>query len=329
MKRHGYICNLFLDHPQLNLENSLKAVALYKKSKWELLDKLIRHPRATSLKALSSCVIGKGDFNMLERLHVSEKISNDFFMDGILRYLDMKDVTNETKLALLERYVSVTNDNGETLLHKIILRPDLAKLMGFIRPMLSMGFSLKAIDKKGQAPLAAMLENEHTILPYLNEQDDYYRLFLLILKVDSAPVNLSLSQLLSAQKLLLNYTGTDKSELIEKLFDGRNDLDQLLGEGYTLLHYAVASGDCVAVKAIMKNMKNGIDQEIKKSGKTALHIALESQASPEIVKELVNGGAEVNYPNRDHRTPLDLARESDSKEIREIFSRFDNTSTLS
>ncbi len=95
-----------------------------------------------------------------------------------------------------------------------------------------------------------------------------------------------------------------RTDMFTTLVDYGMSTDLDLGEGKTMLYYAIKQRNLAAVKYILKG---GYDLELKdESNSTALHWAIKD-GTTDIVYEIIRNGANVNATNTWGETPLHVA----------------------
>lgn len=95
-----------------------------------------------------------------------------------------------------------------------------------------------------------------------------------------------------------------RTEMFKTLVDKGLKTDLNLGDGKTMLYYAIQQGNLEAIKYILKE---GYDLEQKDNwNNTPLHWAAQSGNSS-VVSELIKNGAKVNAKNSSGETPLHVA----------------------
>ncbi len=85
-------------------------------------------------------------------------------------------------------------------------------------------------------------------------------------------------------------------EVVEQLLHAKADVNKADAKGYTALHYASESGDLKSVESLLKEETIDLNAITHEDGNTALHFAVKIK-NHEIVKLLLNAGAEVNKIN--------------------------------
>jgi ankyrin repeat protein len=82
------------------------------------------------------------------------------------------------------------------------------------------------------------------------------------------------------------------------------DVDPVNDERETPLHKAIKRGSEMKVKLLLEHKAN--PNAVNKRGDSPLHLAVSENS--ELVEILLSAGAEVNVPDKDGKTPLDLVR---------------------
>ena len=71
-------------------------------------------------------------------------------------------------------------------------------------------------------------------------------------------------------------------------------------------------------KIVQKLIEAGVNVNVSKNKHTVLHYACD-QGQLEVVKLLLEKGADVNAKNEEGETPLDIAKKTSNKEIIKLF----------
>ena len=90
------------------------------------------------------------------------------------------------------------------------------------------------------------------------------------------------------------------------------------GMGSALLHLAIVNGDLESTEA---ELKKGVDINWKSllEGNTALHVAV-SEKQNELLKFLLEKGADASLKNNEGKTPLDVAKETGNAEAEKLLT---------
>lgn len=115
--------------------------------------------------------------------------------------------------------------------------------------------------------------------------------------------------------------GVEKN--VEVLLVNGADVKVQDNEQHTPLHYTVLNReDESSISIIKRLLANGADiNATDKDGDTLLHLAIQRNCT-KIIQLLLNkkdSGIRINIKNNDHKTPYNLARESNNGEIRRLF----------
>lgn len=100
-----------------------------------------------------------------------------------------------------------------------------------------------------------------------------------------------------------------KDEMLELLLEKRSDVNASsleMGEGRTALHQAAQSGDAALVKRLI-SARASVNQQDQKLGLSALHLAARGKHE-DVVRSLVEGGAELDQKTATGKTALQLAQ---------------------
>lgn len=113
--------------------------------------------------------------------------------------------------------------------------------------------------------------------------------------------------------LLLDNTG-----LLKRLIQAGADINQQDKQGWTTLHHAIQRNNLPAVEILLQS---GVDLEIKdRYGNTPLWRAVfSSEGKGDIIKLLLNFGADSNNKNDSGTSPIELARAIANYDIIQFF----------
>lgn len=113
-------------------------------------------------------------------------------------------------------------------------------------------------------------------------------------------------------------------EIVDLLLKKGADATQVTtGKGNTLLHIAAAKGCNEIVELTLKHVRDSVDSntfrnfvntQTTSKGNAPLHIAAQN-GFLKVVKSLLECGANCNTQNKEGRTPIDLARNTDTKSV--------------
>ncbi|ELU08708.1 hypothetical protein CAPTEDRAFT_181359 [Capitella teleta] len=87
----------------------------------------------------------------------------------------------------------------------------------------------------------------------------------------------------------------------------RNALDMLNFEGFSALHLAVLRDDAKCVKLLIESKLVSVNLPDGRSGRTALHHAVDIESMPIVGQLVIDGEADVNVPAFDGNTALHIA----------------------
>lgn len=130
---------------------------------------------------------------------------------------------------------------------------------------------------------------------------------------------------------LMTAAGYGNPERVQQLIDLGADVAAQTPLGTTAIHNAAVMGGSQCVRVLLEN---GADASVESvSGFTPLHVA--TRYAPkyadtpkhvtEVMKTLVEAGADLEAKDSFGKTPIDYARESDDREFRAEFERFMKT----
>lgn len=103
------------------------------------------------------------------------------------------------------------------------------------------------------------------------------------------------------------------------------DWDKKNSHGHTPLQSAVAAGNVAVINGFIK----GRGDDLSRRRELILHFAIESGASREIVRMLIEGGADINARNEEWLSPLDYAFENGNKEMVEELTKAGGAGSIS
>ncbi|WP_187146241.1 ankyrin repeat domain-containing protein [Candidatus Amoebophilus asiaticus] len=230
--------------------------------------------------------------------------------------------------------VDAKDSLGNTLLH-IALKQDNEEAF---KRLIAKGVDLNARDLFGHTPLwlAILKKNERAVSALLERGDidvnavnnNYERFTPLHLAISEGN-EVAISALLARQDVDINaqdnqhctplHLAAKKVNLIvmEKLIAKGADINAKDEHGISPLYIAVSQGNETVTRMLLT--KNA-DVNVKSVyfGDTPLHIAIRGEY-PEIVKLLLDNGAQLNIIDQERKTPFDLAKESTNKKIKELF----------
>ncbi len=114
----------------------------------------------------------------------------------------------------------------------------------------------------------------------------------------------------------------DRDKIIRFLIQSGSPLEAMSTENWTPLHLACVSNSFRAAAVLLKA---GANIHAKSAfGATPLHLAISSTVSPATLKTvrlLISAGAVIDVSDVRGKTPLDRARETENKELKQIVER--------
>jgi ankyrin repeat protein len=191
--------------------------------------------------------------------------------------------------------INYKNDYGQTPLHRAAFCGK-AKIVGFL--ILS-GANVNIKDNQGYTPLHEAIYSEN--FKCANH--------LLLMGADinaKAEGGYEVTPLsLLAQLKVNNLLNHNDNQVIDKI----NKL--LITQGALIFSIPVAAvfGTISDIERLL-NIGIDINDSLHPSGWTALHVAV-IQGNIELAKHLINRGADINYTDEDHKTPLEYASTED------------------
>lgn len=227
-----------------------------------------------------------------------------------------KSIDDDKTLIFLitEKTIRAKNNNGDTPLH-VALSQKRAQA-GVIRLLLSQGADLTEQNNQGNTPIhLAMRDSSSTILNLMlanKKKDEVAQLVILQSACLSTPLHAAIDCFLAKKE-------TAKLATIDTLLSNGADLAACNNAGNTPIHCA-ALGDAsgALLVALLKHVTKEEDQvnlvNIKnKQGATALHLAIEKCLEDELetmenISVLLIAGADLEEPNNEKITPLDLIK---------------------
>ena len=135
-----------------------------------------------------------------------------------------------------------------------------------------------------------------------------------------------MSTILELSKICVerNRKGPDQRKRIIALLKAGADINASDKNGVTALHHAVRFRNPIAVKLLIEHGAN-VNQACKKSGSTPLHRAVTTTGTPgtagkskeaaEIVRLLIEGGADPSITNKSGRKPADYVKDEAIKSL--------------
>ncbi|MHB9147942.1 MAG: ankyrin repeat domain-containing protein [Candidatus Amoebophilus sp.] len=247
----------------------------------------------------------------------------------------------EGNQAVIEMLLAAENINvnfkdglGDTLLHSALKRGNEEAF----KRLIAKGVDLNARGLFGYTPLwlailqkneravSALLEREDIDVNAINNNNERFTpLHLAISKGNEVAI----SALLARQDIDIKaqdkrrrtplHRAAKKDNLIvmEKLIAKGADINAKDEHGISPLYIAVSQGNETVTRMLLtKNADVNVYSVY--FGDTPLHIAIRGEY-PEIVKLLLDNGAQRNINDRRNKTPFDLAKESTNKKIKELF----------
>jgi len=220
--------------------------------------------------------------------------------------LQMKDLTPEQLRQIFIQPVP-GEENQYTLLHYAAWQdnPDL------LAPLLEYVTDLEIRDSFGWTPLMSAInrgsrENVKLLLGHGAKIDcDFAKGLTLV----ADAMSFNDKELVS---LLIENGAQVSNSKSESIVDGENSID------YPLLHYAVDDGQEDMVRILAEKGKAPLNIP-DQSGWYPLHLA-SGHGYVEIVKLLVNKGADINVKDKDGNTPLAWARKMEAREVEAFLS---------
>ncbi|CAF0721224.1 unnamed protein product [Didymodactylos carnosus] len=238
--------------------------------------------------------------------------------------LQMKDLTPEQLRQIFIQSVP-GEENQCTLLHYAAWQdnPDL------LAPLLEYVTDLEIRDGFGWTPLMSAInrgsrENVKLLLGHGARIDcDFAKGLTLVadamafndkgnIEQTSSYANSKYIFILELVSLLIENGAQVSNSRSESIVDGENSVD------YPLLHYAVDDGQEEMVRILTEKGKAPLNTP-DQSGWYPLHLA-SGHGYLEIVKLLVNKGADINVKDKDGNTPLAWARKMEAREVEAFLS---------
>lgn len=156
------------------------------------------------------------------------------------------------------------------------------------------------------------------------------------------PNRFSLALYLIANGADIEVTLKNNSPIAECLYVSKNDTECTIKEGFELFQYLISNGASIdvipfnenaltyatryrnynAVDYLLKNQYFGVD-DYDDNGNTALIVAAKYNR-PELVKLLLEYGANVSLLNQEGQTAMDYAIRNDNDEIIEMLEKYEN-----
>ncbi|CAG8496167.1 5447_t:CDS:2 [Ambispora gerdemannii] len=129
----------------------------------------------------------------------------------------------------------------------------------------------------------------------------------------------------SNNELLIVAAKQDSEDILEDIFSQPEtyDINHVDSVGNTALHYAAQFGSLTAAELLLKQPNIKLDIANKLEGDTPLHKAVQyedANVSLEIVKLLIEAGADTTKRNKNRQKPEDLVK-PDSQQLKTLLQK--------
>ena len=236
----------------------------------------------------------KGFLDKQELTDPQSIFMNKFQLKTPLEEIKVYYNQNKSKINL-----NFQDDDDYYPLHQVVLLKNFSYVQFIVDNLPNKEKDINNVDSIGNSALhlAVTLKNNEEIINYLIQ--------------NGADINLKNSK---AQTPLHLACGKNRIENINiLLIEPRINYNAVDYQGFTPLIKACASQSYDAVKAFMRSNEIKINFQ-DKIGNTALHYLCEDEKF-DIAIELIKNGADIEIKNNEGKTPLDLIKTEDIKNI--------------
>jgi len=243
-------------------------------------------------------------------------------------------VANTTASELSERLVTIISRNDvdtvKSLFNEINRIEKLEDTTINIRWALSSGIynavknnnkeMVELLLKHDASPYGIITDGKSTLIAAVKNNNKELVDLLLKASVDPSGVDVhegGLSDELTRRTALMFATINGYNEIVSILLDAGADSNLVNKEGLTALHFAVDNGFTDTVKLLLEKSKAIDVNSQDRLGNTALIKAVEA-CNKDVVKLLLDAGANRELANIQGNTPLTIADRKDCKEISDL-----------
>ncbi len=238
-------------------------------------------------------------------LHIAAKKQNAEAVEFLIREKStyFVDVSNP-----LEMNPNVTNSNLDTPLHVAVTgnNPEI------VTALISSGADVNAINRDGNVPLHKAAES--------GKDQNTAVLIKSGAEINAKNLNLETPLIVATKSgTKCNDRSThffkDKPAVVRTLLrSDKVDVNTTTKNGETALHFAAEKGDTEIIDALAETGNLEVNRRNKQDISTALQLAAENQHL-DVVKRLINLGAEVNVQRADGWTPLYTAAYNGDEDV--------------